>query len=65
MKGRIFSIDLNIKSMSLGLEVFQTKPNQETSAIDHYYGSFFLLKFRFFRFISHYNFILGMIGLVL
>jgi hypothetical protein len=63
--GRIFSIDLNIRSMSLGLEVLKTRPNQETSALDHYYGSFFMLKFRFFRFISHFNFLLGIIGLLL
>ena len=51
--------------MSLGLEVQKTKPNAETSALDHYYGSFFMLKFRFFRYISHYNFLLGLVGLAL
>jgi len=51
--------------MSLGVEASKTKPDAETSALNHYYGSFFMLKFRFFRYISHYNFLLGMIGLAL
>jgi hypothetical protein len=63
--GRLLSIDLNINSMSLGLEILKTKPNQETSALDHYYGPFFTLKFRFFRYIGHYNFLVGLIGLAL